>query len=127
MTKPKDIDDYIKDFPPEMQLLLEQMRKTIKNLVPQAEEVISYGMPAFKMNGMIAWFGGFKNHIGFYPAPMSVEVFREELSVYKQGRGSVQFPLDKPLPLDLIIRIVMFRISENQQKDKLKKKDKNLV
>ena len=122
MTKPKDIDEYIRSYPKEIQKILEQFRVTIKKAAPQAEEVISYGMPAFKLNGMLVYFAAFKNHIGFYPAPTGSEAFKKELSVYKTGKGSVQFPLDKPMPLSLITKIVKFRVTENLQKAKTKKK-----
>jgi uncharacterized protein YdhG (YjbR/CyaY superfamily) len=115
----KDIDEYIAIQTPEMQTLLEQLRQTIKKAVPEAEEVISYGMPAFKYHGMLVYFAAYKNHIGFYATPTGHSEFKEELSVYKQGKGSVQFPLNKPLPLDLISRIVQFRVKENLNKKKV--------
>jgi uncharacterized protein YdhG (YjbR/CyaY superfamily) len=92
------------------------MRQTIKKAAPEAEEVISYSMPAFKYNGMLVYFATYKNHIGFYATPTGHSEFKEELSVYKQGKGSVQFPLTQPLPLDLISRIVQFRMKENLKK-----------
>ncbi|NDP27833.1 MAG: hypothetical protein GZ087_10470 [Flavobacterium sp.] len=112
----KDIEEYIAIQTPEVQILLEQMRKTIKKAAPEAEEVISYTMPAFKYHGMLVYFAAYKNHIGFYATPTGHSKFKEELSVYKQGKGSVQFPLNKPLPLDLISRIVQFRVKENLKK-----------
>ena len=112
----KDIDEYIAIQTPEVQTLLAQMRQTIKKAAPEAEEVISYGMPAFKYHGMLVYFAAYKNHIGFYATPTGHMEFKEELSVYKQGKGSVQFPLNKPLPLDLISRIVQFRVKENLNK-----------
>ena len=121
MKKPKDVEEYIDGFSEEIQQILEQVRVTIRKAVPQAEEVISYGMPAFKQHGMLVWYGAFKNHIGFYPVPKAMEAFKKELSVYKQGKGSVQFPFDKPLPFDLITRIVEFRIAENKLKEQAKK------
>lgn len=111
------IDEYILGFPTETQEILTQIRTTIKNAVPQAEECISYAMPAFKLNGKpLVYFAGYKNHIGFYATPTGHEAFEKELSVYKQGKGSVQFPLNKPMPLDLIERITKFRVQENLKK-----------
>jgi uncharacterized protein YdhG (YjbR/CyaY superfamily) len=112
----KDIDEYISIQTPEVQILLEQMRQTIKKAAPQAEEVISYNMPAFKYHGMLVYFAAYKNHIGFYATPTGHTEFKEELSVYKQGKGSVQFPLNNPLPLDLITRVITFRVKENLKK-----------
>ncbi len=109
----KNIDEYIRIQTPEVQILLKQMRQTIKNAAPEAEEVISYNMPAFKYHGMLVYFAAYKNHIGFYATPTGHSEFKEELSVYKQGKGSVQFPLTKPLPLDLITKIVKFRVTKN--------------
>lgn len=112
----KDIDEYIAVQTPEVQILLKQMRQTIKKAAPEAEEVISYSMPAFKYHGMLVYFAAYKNHIGFYATPIGHSEFEAELSIYKHGKGSVQFPLNKPLPLDLISRIVQFRVKENLNK-----------
>ena len=112
----KDIDDYISIQTPEVRILLEQMRQTIQKAAPEAEEVISYNMPAFKQKKVLVYFAAYKNHIGFYATPNGHSEFKEELSVYKQGKGSVQFPLSKPLPLDLITKIVKFRLKENLKK-----------
>jgi len=112
----KNIDEYIAIQTPEIKILLEQMRQTIKKAAPEAEEVISYNMPAFKYQGMLVYFAAYKNHIGFYATPTGHSEFKEELSIYKQGKGSVQFPLNQPLPLDLISRIVAFRVKENLRK-----------
>src|SRR5665647_2886203 len=121
-TKPKDIDEYIAGFPKDTQNNLEQIRSTVKKAAPESEESISYGMPAFKTNGKpLVFFAAFKNHIGFYATPTGHSEFAKELSKYKQGKGSVQFPLDKPLPLQLITKIVKFRVKENLQKTKIKK------
>lgn len=115
--KPTNIDEYIAGFPKETQIILEKMRTTIKKLVPESEETISYGMPAFKLHGKaLVYFAGYKHHIGFYATPTGHKEFKKELSIYKQGKGSVQFPLDKPMPYDLIKRIVKFRVAENNQK-----------
>lgn len=107
---PKNIDEYIAAVPEEVQSKLQQVRTTIKETAPDAEETIGYGMPTFKLNGNLVHFAAFKNHIGFYPTPTGIEEFEKELSVYKQGKGSVQFPLDKQMPLDLISKIVKFRV-----------------
>ena len=95
---------------------------TIKKAAPQAEEVISYGMPAFKMYRMLVWFAAHSKHIGFYPGASGIEAFKKELSIYKGAKGSVQFPFDQPLPLGLITKIVKFRVTENLQQAKTKKK-----
>jgi len=108
-----NVDDYISDFPEAIQSVLEEIRDTIRKAAPDALEMISYGIPAFKFKGKpLVYFAAFKNHIGFYPTPTGVEEFEKELSVYKQGKGSVQFPLDKPMPLKLISKIVKFRMGK---------------
>lgn len=112
------VDEYIAAFPKEVQQLLLQMRKTIKAAAPKAEELISYGMPGYKYHGMLVYFSGFAKHIGFYAVPSGHAAFKKELSGYKQGKGSVQFPLDKPLPLALVKKIVQFRVKENETKAK---------
>lgn len=117
----KDINSYIATFPKEVQVLLEQVRHAIKTSAPKAEEVISYNMPAFKYHGILVYFAGYKQHIGFYSLPSGHKAFEKELSKYKQGKGSVQFPLDKPMPLALIKKMVKFRVKENLEKAKLKK------
>ncbi len=109
---PQTIDTYIAGFPEDVQAILQQIRQTIHETVPEATEAISYGMPTFKLHGNLVHFGGFKNHIGFYPVPSGMAAFEDELAAYKQGKGSVQFPLNKPMPLDLIRRIVEFRVQE---------------
>ena len=114
MNKPKDIDEYIAGFPKDIQKILEQFRETIKKTAPEAGESISYGMPAYKLHARpLVYFAAFKNHIGFYATPTGHSEFAKEFSKYKQGKGSVQFPLDKPLPTGLINKIVKFRIKEN--------------
>ncbi|MCB0199836.1 MAG: DUF1801 domain-containing protein [Anaerolineae bacterium] len=115
-TAPTTIDAYIAGFPPDVQNILQKIRQTIHKAVPEAQEKISYGMPTFTLKGNLVHFGAFKTHIGFYPIPSGIEEFREELAVYKQGKGSVQFPLDQPIPYDLITRIVVFRAQENLAK-----------
>ncbi|WP_373517380.1 iron chaperone [Pricia sp.] len=113
----KNSDSYIAGFPEDVQTILEQVRTTIKKAAPESEETISYGMPAFKLDGKpLVYFAGYKNHIGFYATPTGHKQFEEELSHYKQGKGSVQFPLDKPMPLGLIHKIVKFRVRENLKK-----------
>jgi len=114
---PKNVEEYIANFPPETQTILEQVRAIIKKTAPAAEENISYAMPAYKLNEKpLVYFAGYKNHLGFYATPTGHEAFKEDLSVYKQGKGSVQFPLNKPMPLDLIERITKFRVEENLKK-----------
>lgn len=109
-----NVDQYIMSFPVEIQDLLMQIRSVIKEKAPDAVESISYGMPAYKTHGKpLVYFACFKNHIGFYATPTGHAAFAEELSVYKQGKGSVQFPFSKPIPFELISRIVEFRVKEN--------------
>jgi uncharacterized protein YdhG (YjbR/CyaY superfamily) len=113
----RTIDEYIKTFPNDVQSILEKMRQTIKKAAPEAVEAISYQMPTFKLNGKnLVHFAAFKNHIGFYPIPSGIEAFKKELSSYKQGKGSVQFPIDKPIPYDLVEKIVNYRVKENLEK-----------
>jgi uncharacterized protein YdhG (YjbR/CyaY superfamily) len=115
----KTIDEYIKIFPQDVQRSLERMRQTIQAAAPEAVEAISYQMPTFRLNGKnLVHFAGYKNHIGFYPVPSGIRAFKKELSQYKQGKGSVQFPLDKPVPYDLVKKIVIFRAKENTKKKK---------
>jgi len=118
------IDEYIGQFSPELQEILVRLRAVIKESAPGAEEKISYQMPTFALHGNLVHYAAFKNHIGFYPTPSGIEAFQEELAGYKSAKGSVQFPLNKPLPFDLISTIVKFRVAENTQKaaDKSKKK-----
>lgn len=119
MDKFDNVDDYINSFPEEVQSKLRQIRTVIRTNAPEAVESLSYGMPAYKENGrVLVYFAGFKNHIGFYATPAGHEEFRKELSKYKQGKGSVQFPLDQPIPYDLIGQIVEFRLEENRLKSK---------
>ncbi len=120
--KPKNIDEYIAAFPEDIQVMLTELRATIQAAAPAAEEKISYQMPTFALNGNLVHFAAFKNHIGLYPAPTGLEAFQEELSVYKTGKGSVQFPIDQPLPLDLIRKIVQYRVAENAQRAAAKSK-----
>jgi len=110
------IDEYIGTFPEDIQKLLEEVRATIKAAAPNAEEKISYQMPTFFLNGNLIHFAAFKNHIGLYPTPSGTEAFKRELSIYQGAKGSVRLPIDKPLPLKLISRIVKFRVAENLKK-----------
>lgn len=121
IAKPNNIDEYITDFPKDIQKLLEQVRVTIQKAAPKAEETINYAMPTFKLEGNLVHFAAYKNHIGFYPAPSGIAAFKKKFSVYKGAKGSVQFPLDKPLPLSLIAKTVKFRAKENLEKAKEKK------
>lgn len=114
------IDEYIAAFPQEIQIILQEIRAVIKESAPKAEEKISYQMPTFFLNGNLVHFAAFKKHIGFYPTPSGTEAFQKELSIYKGAKGSVQFPLDEPMPLKLISRIVKFRAAENLKKARLK-------
>ena len=112
----KTIDEYIDAFPADVRDLLQKMRQAIRDAAPEATEAISYQMPTFKLNGNLVHFAAFKNHIGFYPAPSAIERFKAELSQYKWSKGAVQFPLDKPLPFELVKKMVAFRIRESLQK-----------
>lgn len=112
-TSFNSIDEYIEQFPEEIQTILQKIRSVIKEAAPEATEKISYQMPTFFLKGNLVHFAAYKNHIGFYPAPRGIEKFKEELSQFKGAKGSVQFPMDKPLPLELISRIVLFRVEEN--------------
>lgn len=119
----KTVEEYISSFTPEIKVILENIRSIIKDCIPEAKEKISYQMPTFEYYGNLVHFAAFKNHIGFYPTPNGVTIFEEELKQYKQGKGSVQFPLDQPIPYDLIKKIVEFRVKENEERvnNKLKK------
>ena len=117
ISKPNSIDEYIAGFPKETQKILEQIRATIRKAAPEAGETISYAIPTFTFKGRhLIYFAGYKNHISVYPAPRGNEAFKKVLSDYKGGKGTVQFPLDKLIPLDLITKIVKFRINENLEK-----------
>ena len=121
-SKPKNIDEYIARFPENVQIALEKVRNTIGKSAPKAEEIISYQMPAFKYYGNLVYFAGWKTHIGFYPVSSAISAFEKELAIYDGAKGSVKFPLDKPMPLGLISRMVKFRVQENLAQSKLKKK-----
>lgn len=109
----KDIDDYISTFPPDVQRVLQEMRQAIKESAPDAEEVISYRLPAFRQNGILVWFGAFKDHIGIFPKASGIEAFRDRLAGYEVSKGTIRFPLNKPIPLGLVKEIVKFRAKEN--------------
>ncbi len=123
-TAPRNIDEYIAGFPDDVQKILEKIRTTIRRAAPGAEEAISYQIPAFKLNGNLVHFAAYKNHIGLYPAPRGSEEFEDELSAYEGGKGTVRFPLDKPIPFDLISRIVKFLVKKNLEKSEAKGKKK---
>ena len=112
-TEPKTIEEYIKLFPAETQIILQQVRQAIHQAVPQAQEVISYKMPAFKQNSVLVYFAAYKNHIGFYLTGSGIEAFKNEFGDYKWSKGAVQFPIDAPMPLDLIKRISAFRAEKD--------------
>jgi len=116
------IDEYIAAFPEEIRPLLEELRATIKSAAPDAVEKVSYQMPTFYLKGNLVHFAAYKGHIGFYPTPGGIRAFKDEISIYKNAKGSVQFPIDKPLPLDLIRRIVEFRVAENLKNAKIKRR-----
>lgn len=112
----KTIDEYIATFPPNIQTILQQVRATIHKAAPDAEETISYNMPAFKQNGVLVYFAAFKNHIGFFPTAQGIEAFKDRIAAYKTSKGTIQFALDKPLPLELIDEIVRYRVKTNTSK-----------
>jgi uncharacterized protein YdhG (YjbR/CyaY superfamily) len=122
METHSDIDHYISAFPKDIQKQLEAVRKAIRKGAPEAEEVISYSMPAFKYFGILVYFAAFKSHIGFYPTSSATEAFKTEFAVYKGGKGSVQFPYDQKIPLALITEVTKFRAIENLEKQKLRSK-----
>jgi uncharacterized protein YdhG (YjbR/CyaY superfamily) len=120
MEQNKEVDAYIAGFPPETQKQLQSIRVCIQKAIPKAEEVISYGMPAYKQGKVLVYFAGYKNHIGFYPTGSGIAAFQEEISKYKNSKGAVQFPLDKPIPKTLVTQMTKFRLAYEQ--DKLKEK-----
>ena len=122
-TTPKNIDEYIALFPNDVQEILEKIRMTIRKAAPDAEETMSYQMPTFTLKGKyLVYFAAYKKHIGFYPAPIGNAEFTEDLSVYESGKGTVKFPFDKPIPFDLISRIVKFRVKKNLERPEAKGK-----
>ena len=122
---PKNVDAYLKAVPPTVRVKLEKMRKAIRSAAPGAEEVISYSMPAYKYHGMLVYFAAFKNHMGFYPFLSAINTFKKELSKYEGSKGTVRFPIDKPVPLGLVTKMVKFRVKENLEKAKAKKNGGN--
>lgn len=117
--KAKDIDEYIADFPVDVQLLLQKVRTAIRKAAPKAEEAIKYQMPTFVLNGNLIHFAGYKNHIGLYPGSKPIEEFKDELSRYETSKGTVRLPLDKPIPVGLISKITKFCVQRNLAKKKL--------
>lgn len=121
-SKPTNIDEYISAFPIDVQKVLEEVRHKIGSIAPEAQETISYAIPTFDLNGKhLIHFAGFKNHIGLYPTPVGMEQFKDDFADYKTGKGSVQFPLSEPMPMDLIAKIVKFRLESIKQTAKRKK------
>ncbi|MGD1119514.1 MAG: DUF1801 domain-containing protein [Dehalococcoidales bacterium] len=110
------VDEYIKAFPEDVQAILRKMRQTIRLAAPEAKEMISYRMPAYKLNGVLVYFAAYKSHLGFYPTASGIEAFKKELAPYKTSKGAVQFPLDSPVPYALVTRIVKFKVQENLAK-----------
>ena len=118
---PETVDQYIAAFPADVKKRIQQLRKTIKAAAPKADELISYQMPGYKYFGMLVYFAAYKNHIGFYPGAGGVLEFYKKLSSFKSAKGSVQFPHDRPIPYDVISKIVKFRVKQNEEKLSLKK------
>lgn len=112
----ESIDNYIENFPEPVQEILSQIRSVIQMAAPDSTEKISYGMPTFFLNGNLVHFAAYKNHIGFYPTPSALKAFKEQISSYKKSKGAVQFPINKPMPLELIQQIVIYRVAENKEK-----------
>ncbi|EIE00988.1 iron chaperone [Leptospira licerasiae] len=120
----QSIDEYIKTFPKEVQSILQELRKVIRETAPEASEKISYQIPTFYLNGNLVHFAAYKNHIGFYPGASGIAKFKKEIDNYKNAKGSVQFPIDQPLPFDLVRKIVKFRVGEFEKKTPKKTKKK---
>jgi uncharacterized protein YdhG (YjbR/CyaY superfamily) len=118
----KNVDEYIKRYPAEVQPVLQKIRQTIRKTAPGAKEVISYQIPGYMQNGVLIFFAAYKNHISVYPAPRGTETFKKELSAYKGGKGTIQFPIGQPIPYDLITRITRFRLQENEERTAAKEK-----
>ena len=113
MSESKKIDDYISEFPEDIQVILNKLRQVIREAAPNAKETISYRMPTFKLNGNLVHFAAFKKHIGFYPTPSAISAFEKELALYNTSKGAIQFHYDKPIPFELVEKIVKFRVREN--------------
>ena len=124
-TKFKTVDEYLSAFPAATRKILQEVRQTIKKAAPQAEEVISYNMPAFKLHGVLVYYAAYQKHIGFYPTPSAIKAFQKELAQYESSKGAVQFPIDQPMPVELITKIVHFRVRENLAKEKTGKQTKS--
>ncbi len=114
----KNIDEYIAGFPEDIQSILQNLRRVIHEAAPEAQETISYSMPAFRQNGILVYFAAFKDHIGFFPTSSGVSAFTKELTPYDTSKGTIRFPLDEPIPINLIKKIVKFRVQENRNKNK---------
>ena len=128
MFKPANVDEYIMSFPADTQKKLEQLRQAVKKLAPAAEEVISYGMPAYRKNGMVGYFAGFKNHCSYFPGSYAVmKQFKEELKPYNVSKGTIQFPIDKPLSSSLLKKLVIAKIKENETKQTAKAAKKSIT
>jgi uncharacterized protein YdhG (YjbR/CyaY superfamily) len=123
----KNIDEYISGFPMDIQAILKKIRTTIQKAAPDAEETINYGIPTFTLKGNLVHFAAFKSHVGFYPTPTGIEKFKKELSKYEGAKGSVKFPLEKPMPYNLITKIVKFRAKENLERAETKRRRKNSI
>jgi uncharacterized protein YdhG (YjbR/CyaY superfamily) len=121
---PGSVEEYIAGFPDNIRVILNQLRDTVRNAAPEAEEVISYQMPAYKQNGIVVYFAAFKSHISFFPTASGIEAFRKELSAFRCSKGTVQFPIDNQLPIDLITAIVRYRVRENLEKKAKSRVDK---
>ena len=124
-TKFKTVDEYLSSLPANTKSILKELRKTIKQAAPQAEELISYNMPAFKLHGGLIWYAAWKEHISLYPRTSRMEAFIKELSEYEGSKGTIKFPIDRPMPFDLISKIVKFRVRENLEKTKAKAKNES--
>src|SRR4051812_27677701 len=122
MNKPTDIDSYIKDYPKNVQDIMQELRSVIKKAAPEAEEKIGYGIPTFTLKGNLVHFGGFKNHVGLYPGAAGIESFKDELAAYEISKGTVRFPIDKPIPFDVITKIVKYRVKQNLEKASIKER-----
>lgn len=122
MQQPTSIDAYICAFPYDVYDILEKMRQTIKKTAPESKEAIAYGIPTFKLNGNLVHFGGYKNHIGFYPGSEAIEEFKNELENYECSKGTIKFPLNKPIPYDLVTKITKYRVQKNLEKNNYQEK-----
>jgi uncharacterized protein YdhG (YjbR/CyaY superfamily) len=123
---PKDIDDYIASFSKNVQEILQKLRETIRKAAPEALETINYAMPTFKLHGNLVHFAAYKSHIGFYPAPSGIAAFKNDLKGFKTSKGAIQFPIDKPLPFDIITKVVKYRVTENKERAEKKAKKNKL-